>query len=115
MSGMAADMESQDWPVFIISMAEFDHLAEQEGQVLDGFMVHTVDREARTLKLGGTTLKAVELFPMERGTFDGVRIIVSGPEAFALHNITLKPAAGDTRASRGAQWKRENNRHRRAW
>lgn len=95
----------------IVNQVFFDELADQEGQVLDGYLVHMVDREAGTLRFGGTVLKTVKLFPMERGTFDGVRIIVSGPEAMAKQNNQVR-AIG---IPRGAQWKRERNAHRRAW
>jgi len=87
------------------SQVVFDAIADQEGQVIDGFLVHMVDRKAGTLRIGATEVKAVKLISMERGTMDVVRII-RGPKAFALHNETRKP--------RGAQWKREKNQHRRS-
>lgn len=98
----------------ITSQVAFDAIADQEGQVIDGFLVHMVDRKAGTLRFGATELKAVKLISMKRGTIDVARVI-SSPMDLAMHNEAIKPSAIYINEPRGAQWKREKNRHRRSW
>lgn len=45
----------------------FERLAALEGQVFDGFKVHSVDRKAGTLRLGATLLKSQELVQFAGG------------------------------------------------
>lgn len=60
--------------VCIIHQNLFDYLAKKEGQVLDGFKIHAVDRVAGTLRVGAQLVKVVKLIPMEVGTFDRFQI-----------------------------------------
>lgn len=83
----------------IVNQVFFDELADQEGQVLDGYLVHMVDREAGTLRFGGTVLMALKQIPFTK-PFGG---------------DLPTPVAFDTEKPRGAQWKRERNAHRRSW
>lgn len=83
----------------IVNQVFFDQLADQDGQVLDGYLVHLVDREAGTLQLGDTVLMALKQIPFTK----------------TLGDDLPTPVAFDIQKPRGAQWKRERNAHRRAW
>lgn len=100
--------------VCIIPQSLFDHLAEKEGQIEDGFKIHAVDRVAGTLRIGAQLLKVVKLVPMEVGTFDRLQIIESTEQEFALRNREKKSIDMASTIPRGAQWKRERNQHRKA-
>ena len=82
---------------------------------MDGYKIHSVDRVAGTLRVGAQLLKVVELIPVEVGTIDRFQIHQATPEELARHNYTKQPPVRETAVRRGAQWKQENNRHRRAW
>jgi hypothetical protein len=105
-------MSDGEFPTFVINQVVFDHIAAMEGQVRDGFKIHSVDRVAGTLRFGATLFKAIKLIPMEIGQIDRLQIIESTPEEFALKNKAVQLNTVYTMAPRGAQWKRESNRHR---
>jgi len=51
----------------VIHPSFFERLAALEGQVVDGFKVHSVDRKAGTLRYGATLLKSQELVQFAGG------------------------------------------------
>lgn len=53
--------------VILVHPSLFERLAALEGQVVDGFKVHSVDRKAGTLRCGATLLKSHELVQFAGG------------------------------------------------
>lgn len=85
--------------VYFITKAVFDRVAELEGEELDRYKVHSVDREAMTLMVGGTRFQASSMPKF----VEGMRPLSEG--YFIMDEI--EPAAFDMPKPRGAQWKRE--------
>lgn len=99
--------------VCIIPQSLFDHLAEKEGQVEDGFKIHAVDRVAGTLRIGAQLMKVVKLVPMEVGTFDRLQIIESTAQEFALRNREKKSIDISSTIPRGAHWRTDHQAYSR--
>ncbi len=99
-------MTTEEVSPFVINKAVFDHLAGLEGQVFDGYEIHSVDREAGTLMFGGTKFQSIRTLPR----FSAMDLVFTD-ECFP---DPIQPVV-ETAQPRGAQWKRENNRHRRSW
>lgn len=84
----------------MVSESLFHRLANLDGEVLRGLQLHSVNREAKTMQWGDDLVKVYAAIP-DRIFFDELTF----PElALPIHHVGKK----------GAQWKRETSKYRRA-